>query len=149
MVRDTFVIDAGARLVLSPEMLADLGDAVIRMSVTSMNAINADDLANSLAQYPFRCSEQTTSRATGLLLGRKLNLSDTQRDRELNNAFVTLQNRRGYSGIINLWPGYGEGDMFLHAYATDLLGLADDRGYEAAAALRTGLCKAFSSIWNG
>ena len=136
VVRDTFVLEAGERFTLDPELLADLGDAVIRMSVTSMNTIDANSLANSLVQYPFRCSEQTTSRATGLLLGTNLDLSETQRDRELNDAFVTLQNRRGYSGIVNLWPGYAEGDLYLHAYATDFLGLAGDRGYEAATALR-------------
>jgi uncharacterized protein YfaS (alpha-2-macroglobulin family) len=136
VVRDTFVLEAGESFTLNPELLAELGDAVIRMSVTSMNAIDADFLANSLLQYPFRCSEQTTSRATGLLLGTNLTLSETQRDRELNDAFVSLQNRRGYSGIINLWPGYAEGDLYLHAYATDFLGLASDRGYEAASALR-------------
>ena len=136
ITRDAFVVEAGDSLTLDPSLLADLLDPSIEMSVAPLNQINADFLAQSLAAYPYRCSEQTTSRATGLLLGQNLTLSDVQRDRELNDAFVTLINRQSYSGLISLWPRGSSGDMFLHAYASDILGLAADQGYETAAAIR-------------
>ena len=136
IIRDAFIVEAGESLTLDPSLLADLHDPTIEMSVTPLNQINANFLAQSLANYPYRCSEQTTSRATGLLLGQSIKMSDERRNRELNDAFVTLQNRQGYSGLISLWPNGSSGDMFLHAYASDLLGLAADRGYEAAATVR-------------
>lgn len=134
--RDSFIVEAGEGFVLDPALLADLDHSGIRMSVASVNSINADFLARSLADYPYRCSEQTTSRAMGLLLGQNLGYTEEWVDMALNQAIVSLQNRRGSSGLVSLWSSYGSGDMFLHAYASDFLSMAEERGVENVTELR-------------
>ena len=136
VARDSFIVDAGAAWTLDPALLAELDHSAIRMSIAPINAINANMMAQSLSDYPFRCSEQTSSRAFGLLLGDNLDASQAWRETEVNRALVRLQNRRSANGLISLWSSYGRGDLFLHAYASDLLALAEAKDIEGAAQMR-------------
>ena len=138
VVRDSVILETGESFRLDPAKLAALQHSAIQMTVAPANSIDAGFLAQALSTYPYGCTEQTTSRALGLLLGagELEGVAEDWISSELQAALVTLQNRRGSGGLVGLWSGYGEGDLFLHAYATDFLALAEQAGIEAAAALR-------------
>ncbi len=134
LVRDSFLLGPGETLNLDAGQLAALNHANLGLSVSGLG-VDPLPLAQSLADYPFRCTEQTTSRAIGLLLGGDRLMERATLDFALNEALVTLQNRQGLDGIIGLWPGSASGDLFLQAYAADFLGLAKAEGIDGAAAL--------------
>ena len=134
LVRDSFLLGPGETLSLDASQLAALNHASLGLSVSGLG-VDPLPLAQSLADYPFRCTEQTTSRAIGLLLGGDRLMARATLDVALNEALVTLQNRQGLDGIIGLWPGSASGDLFLQAYAADFLALAKAEGIDGAAAL--------------
>lgn len=134
LVRDSFLLGPGETLSLDASQLAALNHASLGLSVSGLG-VDPLPLAQSLADYPFRCTEQTTSRAIGLLLGGDRMMARATLDFALNEALVTLQNRQGLDGIIGLWPGSASGDLFLQAYAADFLRLAKAEGIDGAAAL--------------
>ncbi|MEC8275107.1 MAG: alpha-2-macroglobulin family protein, partial [Pseudomonadota bacterium] len=134
LVRDSFLLSPGETLSLDASQLAALNHASLGLSVSGLG-VDPLPLAQSLADYPFRCTEQTTSRAIGLLLGGDRLMARPTLDFALNEALVTLQNRQGLDGIIGLWPGSASGDLFLQAYAADFLALAKAEGIDGAAAL--------------
>lgn len=136
--RETLVLAPGDAMTLEPSLLADLDDLQISLGVGPATAIDASALSRQLEAYPYRCTEQTTARAIGLLLGRNLPMTESARQDALREALVTLQNRRGSGGLVSLWPGYQDGDLFLHAFVTDFLGLAAEQGMQTAADLRPG-----------
>ena len=62
-------IAKGESVTLSSDLFADLvpGTGSVSVSVGSLTALDAASLLAALDRYPFRCSEQTTSRALPLL----------------------------------------------------------------------------------
>lgn len=136
LIRTSILLGPGNTATISADSLARLDNASLLLSVSGLG-LDPMPLAQALADYPFRCTEQTTSRAIGLLLGGEHVLGRDALERGLREALVTLQNRQGLNGIVSLWPGSGNSDLFLQAYASDFLRLAAEKGIEGAAALRT------------
>jgi uncharacterized protein YfaS (alpha-2-macroglobulin family) len=120
-------IAKGESFMLSSDMFADLvpGTGSVSLSVGASTALDAAGLLAALDRYPYRCSEQITSRALPLLyvsdlaaLANVATSSDTdQRIRETIEALLT---RQGENGSFGLWRAGGE-DVWLDSYVTDFL----------------------------
>jgi uncharacterized protein YfaS (alpha-2-macroglobulin family) len=130
----------GESLSLSRDMFADLvpGTGSVSISVGASTALDAAALLAALDRYPYRCSEQITSRAMPLLYVSDLAAAahvavapDTeQRIRDTIDGLLT---RQGSNGSFGLWSAGGE-DVWLDSYVTDFLTRARERKYAVPAA---------------
>ncbi|MGB6538547.1 MAG: alpha-2-macroglobulin, partial [Xanthobacteraceae bacterium] len=125
--RTVTALAKGQSLTLSSDMFADLvpGTGAVSISVGSSTALDAASLLASLARYPYRCSEQITSRALPLLylsdLASEAHVAlDAASEQRIRNAVVTLLTRQDSTGSFGLWS-VGGGDLWLDAYVTDFL----------------------------
>jgi uncharacterized protein YfaS (alpha-2-macroglobulin family) len=120
-------LDKGQSLTLSNSMFADLvpGTGRVSVSVGSSTALDAAALLAALDRYPYRCSEQITSRALPLLyvseLATMANVAlDTKTEQRIRDAIVGLLTREDSNGSFGLWSVGGD-DLWLNAYVTDFL----------------------------
>ncbi|HUC51039.1 MAG TPA: alpha-2-macroglobulin [Xanthobacteraceae bacterium] len=114
-------------LTLSSDMFADLvpGTGSVSVSVGSSTALDAAGLLAALDRYPFRCSEQITSRALPLLYMSDLaslahvalEPNTAQRIRDTIDGLLA---RQGSDGSFGLWSAGGD-DVWLDSYVTDFL----------------------------
>ncbi len=108
-----------------------------RMSVSfSGLPVDPNALYNSLARYPYGCTEQTISRAMPLIYAEQLveqGASDEEpvaRDR-VQAAVSRVLNRQSDNGAFGLWrAGDSYASPWLGAYTTDFLYRAKEQGYE-------------------
>ena len=117
----------GESLTLSSDLFADLvaGTGSVSISVGSSTALDAASLLAALDRYPYRCSEQITSRALPLLYVSELaseahvalDAATSQRSRDTIEALLT---RQDWTGSFGLW-GVGGDDLWLNSYITDFL----------------------------
>jgi len=117
----------GDSLTVSSDMFADLvpGTGAVSISVGSSAALDAASLLAALDRYPFRCSEQITSRALPLLyvseLASEANLAlNNNADQRVREAIEALLTRQDSTGSFGLW-GVGGDDVWLDSYVTDFL----------------------------
>jgi uncharacterized protein YfaS (alpha-2-macroglobulin family) len=117
----------GESLALSSDMFADLvpGTGSVSISVGSSAALDAASLLAALDRYPYRCSEQITSRALPLLYvsvlaGESHLAPDAARDQTVRDAIEALLTRQDSTGSFGLW-GVGGDDLWLDSYVTDFL----------------------------
>jgi alpha-2-macroglobulin len=117
----------GQSLTLSSAMFADLvpGTGSVSISVGSSTALDAATLLAELARYPFRCSEQITSRALPLLyvsdLAAQAHVAlDASTQQRIRNAIERLLTRQDSTGSFGLWSVGGD-DLWLDSYVTDFL----------------------------
>jgi uncharacterized protein YfaS (alpha-2-macroglobulin family) len=128
-------IAKGDSLTLSSDLFADLvpGTGGLSLSVGSSAALDAASLLAALDRYPYRCSEQITSRALPLLYVAQL-ASDTHlaletgADQRVRDAIDALLTRQDSTGSFGLW-GVGGGDVWLDSYVTDFLTRARERKF--------------------
>ncbi|MEO1554456.1 MAG: alpha-2-macroglobulin family protein, partial [Pseudomonadota bacterium] len=121
-----------------------------RMTVSfSGLPVDSHALYNSLARYPYGCTEQTISRALPLIYAEQLiedSTQDTQlvaRDR-VQVAISRVLNRQSDNGAFGLWrAGDGYASPWLGAYTTDFLYRAKEQGYEVPQAA---LDRAYQSL---
>jgi alpha-2-macroglobulin len=120
-------IAKGESLTLSNGLFADLvpGTGAVSISVGSSTALDAAGLLAALDRYPYRCSEQITSRALPLLYVSELSkdarvAADPTTDRRIRDAIEALLTRQDGNGSFGLW-GVGGDDVWLDAYVTDFL----------------------------
>src|SRR5208337_2158644 len=120
-------IAKGDSVTLSSDMFADLvpGTGGVSISVGSSAALDAASLLAALDRYPFRCSEQITSRAMPLLyvsdLANETRLGlDGNTDQHIREAIEALLTRQDSNGSFGLW-GVGGDDVWLDSYVTDFL----------------------------
>lgn len=121
-----------------------------RMTVSfSGLPVDPNALYNSLARYPYGCTEQTISRALPLIYAEQLieeGAQDNQpvaRDR-VQAAISLVLNRQSDNGAFGLWrAGDGYASPWLGAYTTDFLYRAKDQGYEVPQAA---LDRAYQSL---
>jgi hypothetical protein len=120
-------IGKGESFTLSSDMFADLvpGTGSVSLSVGASTALDAAGLLAALDRYPYRCSEQITSRALPLLyvsdlaaLANVATNSDT--DQRIRDTIEALLTRQGENGSFGLWRAGGE-DVWLDSYVTDFL----------------------------
>jgi alpha-2-macroglobulin len=117
----------GESLTLSSDMFADLvpGTGAVSVSVGASTALDAASLLAALDRYPYRCSEQITSRALPLLylsdLASQTHVAiDPNADQQIRDAIVALLTRQDSTGSFGLW-GVGGEDLWLSSYVTDFL----------------------------
>jgi len=141
----------GESLTLSRDMFADLvaGTGAVAISVGASTALEAASLLAALDRYPYRCSEQITSRALPLLYVRDLAgaapsttnvTNDADTDQRIRDTIDALLTRQGGNGSFGLWSAGGD-DVWLDSYVTDFLGRARERKFavpEAAFKLALG-----------
>ena len=128
-------IAKGDSVTLSSDMFADLvpGTGGVSISVGSSAALDAASLLAALDRYPYRCSEQITSRAMPLLyvaqLASETHLAlQTGADERVRNAIEALLTRQDSTGSFGLW-GVGGNDVWLDSYVTDFLTRARERKF--------------------
>jgi alpha-2-macroglobulin len=124
----------GESLTLSSDMFADLvpGTGSLSISVGSSAALDAAALLAALDRYPYRCSEQITSRALPLLyvsdLGSAGQTAGGDSDQRVRDAIEALLTRQGGNGSFGLWSAGGD-DVWLDSYVTDFLTRARERKF--------------------
>ena len=108
-------------------MFADLvpGTGACRFRSAASAALDAASLLAALDRYPYRCSEQITSRALPLLyvsdLASEAHVAlDRRREQRIRDAIEALLTRQDSTGSFGLW-GVGGDDVWLDAYVTDFL----------------------------
>ena len=117
----------GSSLTVSSDLFADLvpGTGAVSISVGNFAALDAASLLAALDRYPYRCSEQITSRSLPLLylseLASAANVAlDSNTEQRLNEAIQALLTRQDSTGAFGLWSVGGD-DIWLDAYVTDFL----------------------------
>jgi uncharacterized protein YfaS (alpha-2-macroglobulin family) len=125
--RTVQTLGKGQSLTLSSAMFADLvpGTGSVSISVGSSTALDAATLLAELARYPYRCSEQITSRAMPLLYASDLATQahvalDAATEERIRNAIAALLTRQDSTGSFGLWSVGGD-DLWLDSYVTDFL----------------------------
>jgi uncharacterized protein YfaS (alpha-2-macroglobulin family) len=128
-------IAKGDSVTLSSDMFADLvpGTSGVSISVGSSAALDAASLLAALDRYPYRCSEQITSRALPLLyvaqLASETHLAlQTGADERVRSAIEALLTRQDSTGSFGLWS-VGGSDIWLDSYVTDFLTRARERKF--------------------
>lgn len=121
-----------------------------RMTVSfSGLPVDPNALYNSLARYPYGCTEQTISRAMPLVYAEQL-VEEGARDNRpvardrVQAAISRVLNRQSENGAFGLWrTGDGYASPWLGAYTTDFLYRAKENGYEVPQAA---LDRAYQSL---
>jgi alpha-2-macroglobulin len=130
-------IAKGDSLTVSSDLFADLvpGTGSVSVSVGSSAALDAAGLLAALDRYPYRCSEQITSRALPLLYVSQLGgagntpaASGAAPDQRVRDAIEALLTRQDANGSFGLW-GVGGDDVWLDSYVTDFLTRARERKF--------------------
>ena len=128
----------GESVTLSNDMFADLvpGTGSVSVSVGSSTALDAAGLLAALDRYPYRCSEQITSRALPLLymsdLATEANVAlEPNTDQRIRDTIDGLLARQGSNGSFGLWSPGGD-DVWLNSYVTDFLTRARERKFAGA-----------------
>ncbi|WP_044561731.1 alpha-2-macroglobulin [Azospirillum sp. B4] len=122
-----------------PANLLDLflpGTGSVTLSYANLPGIDVAGLMKDLDEYPYGCTEQTTSRALPLVafrdLARQLGLEGNVKDPDnrVNTAIDHLLQRQGSTGEFGLWSsGDGLGSPWLQMYVFDFLSRARGAGY--------------------
>jgi uncharacterized protein YfaS (alpha-2-macroglobulin family) len=117
----------GESLTLSSSMFDDLvpGTGSVSISVGASTALDAAELLAALDRYPYRCSEQITSRALPLLYMSDLAAAahvatSTETEQRIRETIDALLTRQGGNGSFGLWSPGGN-DLWLDSYVTDFL----------------------------
>jgi uncharacterized protein YfaS (alpha-2-macroglobulin family) len=128
-------LGSGQSLALSNAMFADLvpGTGSVSVSVGTSTALDAASLLAALDRYPYRCSEQITSRALPLLYLAELAsqaqvVPDPATAQHVRNAIAALLTRQDSTGSFGLWSVGGD-DLWLDAYLTDFLTRAREQKF--------------------
>ena len=129
----------GGKLTISQDLLADLipGSARLTTHVGPLANLNVPGLLASLDRYPYRCAEQTTSRALPLLysseIARQMGLgTDATLKAQVAAAIERVLEMQDSSGAFGLW-GPSNTDVWLTSYVTDFLLRARESGYTVSA----------------
>jgi uncharacterized protein YfaS (alpha-2-macroglobulin family) len=125
-------------ITVGSEVFSDVieGSGAVSLSVTPAGAIDVPSLLLSLDRYPFGCSEQVVSRAMPLLYlnelaGENQLALDKSADERIKESIARVLSRQAADGSIGLWSASMEGgtDIWLHAYVTDFLTRAREKGF--------------------
>lgn len=127
----------GESITVGSEVFADVveGSGAVSLSVTPTGSIDIPSLLLSLDRYPYGCSEQVVSRAMPLLylneLAAENNLAlDKGVDARIKESIERVLSRQSADGSIGLWSANQEStDIWLHAYVTDFLTRAKEKGF--------------------
>ena len=133
--RNLQTLAKGQSLTLTRDLFADLvpGTGAVSISVGGAAALDAAGLVAALDRYPYRCSEQITSRALPLLYlselsGEAHKALDPATSEHIRDAIAALLTRQDANGSFGLWSVGGD-DTWLNAYVTDFLTRARERHF--------------------
>lgn len=147
------VMQPGDTWSTRPDLLDNFNPGSGAVSVSfSRLPVDGFALYNSLARYPYGCTEQTVSRALPLLYSDQLvaengdlDGAETPRDR-VQQAVDRILSRQSADGAFGLWR---EGDRYaspwLGAYTADFLSRAREEGYVVP---QEALTRAYTSLRN-
>ena len=97
------------------------GDVTMTVSYSALAGLDPTPIAQSLAHYPFGCSEQLTSTGSVSLYAPDL-ATNLRRRGALSESVSKLLDREALDGSFGLWrAGDGQADPWLGAYVTDFL----------------------------
>lgn len=126
----------GESIVIDSSLLADVvpGTGAVSITVSPQNGIDVPSLLVALDRYPYGCSEQITSRALPLLyvneLAQENQLAlDKSIDERIKEAITRVLARQNSEGAFGLWSSSSAADTWLHAYVTDFLTRAREKGF--------------------
>src|SRR5690606_27353197 len=130
------VIQPGQTFTPAPNALSSFvtGSGTMQVSFSPI-PMDAAALYDSLAQYPYGCTEQIISVAMPLLYAEQMaalagRKSPGDLRTQVQETISTLLNRQGADGAIGLWRvGDRQATPWLGAYATDFLFRAKAAGY--------------------
>ena len=133
------------------------GTGSVTLSVGSVPSFGVQALVNDLRIYPYRCLEQTTSRAMAFLFGTGRYPSEgSAKDfpddlkGEIEAAISRLTTLQRRDGSFGLWSSSGRREKWLSAYATDFLVRAKDAGFRVPEGLyRSSLAWLRSNVQGG
>lgn len=124
---------AGKDLTLDADLLADLrpGTAQVTLAVGPMARFDSAAILAGLADYPYGCTEQVTSKALPLLAfahQTTLKSEAEQAGQRVDQSIAKVLTRQDSNGAFGLWEP-SSGDGWLDAYVTDFLSRAKAAGH--------------------
>ncbi|MEL6288377.1 MAG: alpha-2-macroglobulin [Pseudomonadota bacterium] len=133
--RSVVQLAPGASLALGSDLIAGLrpGTAGVRVLAGRQAAFNVPGLMRALADYPYACAEQTTSRALPLLYlssltGPTSGVARAEVEKRVASAITRLRELQSSNGGFGLWQA-GRTDIWLTAYVTDFLSRAKEQNF--------------------
>ncbi|MEM7493477.1 MAG: alpha-2-macroglobulin [Pseudomonadota bacterium] len=153
---DRALMEAGQTYAPDPALFADFVPGTAEMVVSfSGLPVDPNALYQSLARYPYGCTEQTISRAMPLVYAEQLLEQGASDDgasaREQVQAAVSIVlNRQSDNGAFGLWrEGDRNASPWLGAYTADFLYRADQAGYEVPKAALERAYEALRAVGQG
>ncbi len=126
---------------LISEYLPSTGSAAV--AVSALGGFDVAALLDQLHSYPWRCSEQTVSRAMPLLLADALPgtlAREPDSAKIIDRGIARVLSRQNSNGGFGLWDVEEDSSVWLSAYVMDFLTRAQQHGHHVPSlALRTGL----------
>jgi alpha-2-macroglobulin len=145
MVENKFVrLESGNSEVLSGDILRPYlaGTASAVLSVGSVPSFGLQSLVDDMIRYPYRCLEQTTSRAMAFLFGAGRYPSEgvvssfpPKYVDQIRAAIRRLSSLQRTDGSFGLWSSNDPVERWLSAYATDFISRAKTAGFHVPFAL--------------
>ncbi|MEM1086328.1 MAG: alpha-2-macroglobulin [Pseudomonadota bacterium] len=153
---DRAMMEAGQTYAPDAALFADFVPGTAEMVVSfSGLPVDPNALYQSLARYPYGCTEQTISRAMPLVYAEQL-VEEGARDNrppareQVQAAVNTVLNRQSDNGAFGLWrEGDRNASPWLGAYTTDFLYRTDQAGYEVPKAALDRAYQALRAISQG
>ncbi|WP_338418343.1 alpha-2-macroglobulin family protein [Paracoccus tegillarcae] len=129
-----FRLASGDDLTLPPELLENMqpGTGSATLALGPAARFDAAAMLRGLADYPYGCTEQITSKAMPLLAfsAAAQGMPDADRAAErVDQAIARVLTRQAASGAFGLWSPEN-GDDWLNAYVTDFLSRARSAGHD-------------------
>jgi uncharacterized protein YfaS (alpha-2-macroglobulin family) len=123
----------GQAFTPAPALLSGLAAGTVNMTVSysPFRGFDPAPIADSLARYPYGCTEQLVSTAYPLIYAPGLTPGQAGRvaPAALNQAVSRLLDRQSQDGAFGLWrPGDAEADAWVGAFVTDFLVEARNNG---------------------
>jgi hypothetical protein len=150
------LMEEGESYTPDAALFADFVPGTAEMTVTfSGLPVDPNALYQSLARYPYGCTEQTISRAMPLVYAEQLVEEGASDDRpparaQVQQAVATVLNRQSDNGAFGLWrEGDRNASPWLGAYTTDFLYRADQAGYEVPQAALDRAYQALRAVAQG
>ena len=110
------------------------GTESVRLSVGAVPDFRRAALLEQLDDYPYRCVEQTTSRAVAFLTAPAAEVED--RDAEIRAAIDRVIALQRSDGSFGFWSPWDYGGQWISAFVTDFLVRAAEEGFEVPQAPR-------------
>ena len=102
------------------------GSGLVRLSLGVAPDFGAAGLVGDLYDYPYRCLEQSSSRAMGLLVGSKWKIGSAD---EIDATIARIVALQRYDGSFGLWSSRADAEPWLSAFASDVLVRARAAGH--------------------